>query len=557
VALPYSGASLGEQIMRQVTSGFARSAALPPRRGIPVDFIAAVVFVLLFAIGVHAFQYRGAFAESDIYRVLVGLLDGEVSGTGIASNLHYDNTFGFGYLAAFYAFVGPVTLRDPDKLTNLINQVGFCFMLFGLLCFWRAVSILHGARAGTVALVIFGLGPTVLELGTSGHPAIPMFAWLCAGATLLFLPVTGWRAALAAFGGGVFLLAGLTTRPDIVFAFPWLVLARADTRSLRCFVASCILRSIAPMAAIMVFLILQRLLVPNQMGPVVGEYFGQWFSLSHVVVGLVDMALGCGIATAAAGALAMLWLAWRARPGDGGLGQAGLAQILGPTSLVLLPLVFFVASSGPTRHFILTYAGLSIFLAVALTANLAMRRVAALGVALLLAAASQALAEAVRLPVLAMNDASSPYRPIWTGYLTATHVPLGVVWKRHDALAERRALWQAEGDMLAMPCQTHTVILTIAETAQLFSRLYAGGVPVEAHREGSDDILGRVAGQRSKVMLYLAKPTRWPEDAVAILADPAYKDYKLYQDPYSLSKYDVTPIPPDRQAKFGCPEPTS
>ena len=132
-----------------------------------------------------------------------------------------------------------------------------------------------------------------------------------------------------------------------------------------------------------------------------------------------------------------------------------------------------------------------------------------------------------------------------------------MVWKRHGALAERRALWQAEGDMLAMPCQARTVILTADETAQLFSRLYARGVPVEARREGFDDIRGRVGGQRGKVMLYLAKPVRWPEDAVAlVLADSAYNDYKLYQDPYSLSKYDVTPIPPARQAQFGCPEPT-
>jgi hypothetical protein len=545
-----------EQIMSQVASTIARSTALPPRRDLPIDFLAALTFVLLFAIGVHAFQYRDALAESDGYRVLVGLIDGEVGGTGIASKLHYDNTIGFGYLTAFYAFADPATLRDPDKLTNLINLVGFCFMLIGLLCFWCAVSIVHGARAGTVALVVFGLGPTVLELGTSGHPVIPMFALLCAGATLLVLPVTGWRAVLAAFGGGVFLLAGLTTRVDIIFAFPWLVLTRADTRSLRGFIVSCILRSIAPMATIIVFFILQHLLVPNQLGSVVGEYFGRWFSLSQIVVGLVYMVLGCGIATAAAGALAMLWLTWRARPGDDGLGQTGLAQILGPACLVLLPLGFFVASVGPTRHFILTYAGFSIFLAVALTAKLAMRRVATLGVALLLAAANQVLAEVVRLPVLATNNASSPYRPIWTGYLTATHAPLGWVWKRHDALAERRAIWQAEGNLLTTPCQTYTIILTNDETAQLFSRLYAGGDPVEARREGPDDIRGLVGVQRSKIMLYLAKTTRWPEDAVAlILGDPAYNDYRLYQDPYSMSKYDVTPIPPDRQAQFGCPEP--
>ena len=352
---------------------------LPPRQALPIDFISALIFLLLFAIGVYAFQYRDALAESDGYRVLVGLLDGEVSGTGIASELHYDNTFGFGYLAAFYAFADPATLRDPDKLMNLINKVGFYAMLIGLLCFWCAVTIIHGARAGTVALVVFGLGPMILELGTSGHPVIPMFALLCAGATLLFLPASGWRAALTAFGGGLFLLAGMMTRIEIIFAFPWLVLARADTGSLRNFIISCIVRSIAPIAAIIAFLVLQHQLVPEQMGSVLGEYFGKWLSLSHIGVGLLCMALGCGIATAVAAALAMLWLTWLARPNGDGRGPAGLAQILGPASLVLLSLSFYlIVNDAQARHFILPYAGLSIFLAIALTANLAMSRAAAL-----------------------------------------------------------------------------------------------------------------------------------------------------------------------------------
>src|SRR4051794_28974470 len=112
-------------------------------------------------------------------------------------------------------------------------------MLVGLLCFWCAVSIAHGARTGTVALIIFALCPTIPELGTFGHPVIPMFALLCIGSTLLFLPVTGWRGVLAAFGGSMYLLAGLMTRGEIILAFPWLLLTRVDTRSLRGFIVSC------------------------------------------------------------------------------------------------------------------------------------------------------------------------------------------------------------------------------------------------------------------------------------------------------------------------------
>jgi hypothetical protein len=208
-----------------------------------------------------------------------------------------------------------------------------------------------------------------------------------------------------------------------------------------------------------------------QMGPVVGAFFERFFSLSHIVVGVVYLALGCGIATAAAAILAMLWLVWRARPVDFGSSRVGPADVLGPTALVIPELAFFVASPGPTRHFMLTYAGFSIFLAIALTSALAFPRWAALGVALLLAGTSQVLAEAVRLPLLAANAANSAYLPIWTGYLTATHAPIGWVWQRHNALAKRRALWNAEGNMLAAPCQTHTLVFTDDGTAQLFTRL--------------------------------------------------------------------------------------
>jgi hypothetical protein len=542
--------------MTHATPVLRGSATVMLRRNLPVDVIVALVFVVLFGFVVHWFQYRDAFAESDIYRVLVGILDGADSGSGIASKLHYDNTFGFGYLGAFYAFTDPATLRDPDRLTGLINDVGFWSMMAGLVFFWCAVAVAHGARAGTVALITFALAPTIAELGTSGHPEIPMFALVCAAATLLFLPVTRWRSVVAAMFGGVLLLAGLMTRGDVVLAFPWLVLTRIDTRSLRGFIVSGLVRSIAPVAAVLVYFVLQRLIVPHQMGPVLGEYFGRWVGISFIAGNALFIPLGFGIATTAVAAVAALWLAVRTRPGDDGRCQNGMAQFLGPAALTLVPLGFFVASPGPTRHFIMTYAGLSILLAVWLTAALPMRRVVALGVVVLLTGASQVLAEAVRLPLLAANDGRSSVRPVWTGYLTATHAPLGFFWKRHDALAQRRALWQAEGNKLITPCQSHTIVLT-GETAQLFSRLYAGGTKVEAQRVSADDIFGRVGAARAITVLALQEVTIWPNDPVAtIVADPAYKDYKLYQDPYTLSVYDRTPIPPDRQAKFGCAAPT-
>jgi hypothetical protein len=62
----------------------------------------------------------------------------------------------------------------------------------------------------------------------------------------LFLPLTGWKALLAAAAGAVLLLAGMTVRGELFLALPWIVLSRVDTKSIRTFVLSGLVRSIAP-----------------------------------------------------------------------------------------------------------------------------------------------------------------------------------------------------------------------------------------------------------------------------------------------------------------------
>src|ERR1700712_1776007 len=200
----------------------SRDGHVAQPRMVSFDVMIAAAFIVVYAIVINAFRYHGALAESDLYRVLVGLLDGAVSGKGLASDLHYDRDFGFGYMAAFYAFVDPATLRDPDRLMQLMNQVGFWSMLPTLLFFWCAVRLVHGERAATIALIVFAFGPMIPELATSGHQIIPMFGLLCAAATLLFLPLTGWKAVAAAAGGGVLLLVGLSIRGELFLALPWL-----------------------------------------------------------------------------------------------------------------------------------------------------------------------------------------------------------------------------------------------------------------------------------------------------------------------------------------------
>jgi hypothetical protein len=135
--------------------------------------------------------------------------------------------------------------------------------------------------------------------------------------------------------------------------------------------------------------------------------------------------------------------------------------------------------------------------------------------------------------------------------------------------------------MLFTSCDTHVIVLSDA-VEQLFSRLYAGGTPVKANRvridvetgsiplnpalrqdvgmvlvgKGASRLTGMMAVTRGKTFIMLEKSHLWPADAVAtILADRTYDHYKLISDPYTLSKFDKTPIPADRAPLFGCSDP--
>ncbi|MEA2740709.1 MAG: hypothetical protein QOH05_4016 [Acetobacteraceae bacterium] len=547
-----------------------------------VHFVYALAFILVYAVVIRAFQYHGALAESDLYRVLVGLMDGASSGKGLLSDLHYDRDFGFGYLAAFYAFVDPVTLRDPDRLMELMNQIGFWSMLPALLFFWCAVRLVHGSLAATAALFVFALGPMIPELATSGHQTIPMFAFLCAGATLLLLPLTGWRGVLAAAGGAVLLFAGMTMRGELFLALPWLVLARVDTSSFRRFVLTGLLRSIAPALALAAFVMLQHNVETSMnatAAATVSTYFQESYSWATVGPGAIYMAVGCGFATVIAAAAAVCILGWsalfaRAEPPAG----RGLGELLSPLALIVVPLLFFLPNPVPTRHFIMPLAGMAILIGMALARRPALGRIAALAVALGIGVANQVLAEAARPALLRVNEAHSPYIAVPTAYPTATHANLGWEWRRHAALIEKRERWQAFGDKLRTSCDSHVIVLS-DELEQLFSRLYADGTPVEARRvridfdtgtvpinpalrqddhmvrvgEGTSRLTGMIGVTRGRTYIMLEKSHLWPADAVAtLLADPAYAGYRLIADPYSLSKFDKTPIPTDRAPHFGC-----
>jgi hypothetical protein len=322
------------------------------------------------------------------------------------------------------------------------------------------------------------------------------------------------------------------------------VLSRIDTSSFRRFITSGLLRSIAPIGAIIVFVALQRSFVGVQMGSTVGHYFFQFYTWASVPPGVVYMVVGCGLATAALGGLALLWLVI-----SGLRRHADLAKLLGPLALVIVPMAFFLPNPMPTRHFMLTLAGFGIVLGVA--ASRSPRGVVYAGVAALVIA-NHALAELVRPLLLRVNDAHTPYLPSHDAYPTTTHANIGWFWQRHAALVARRERWQAFGDMISTSCDSHTFVLS-DEGPHIATRLYAAGLPIKAEPFRLAGYFGVHAVRDSKDFIVMEKMNGWPDDPVAtVLADPALSQYHLAQDPWTMSKYDRTPIPADRVATFGC-----
>jgi hypothetical protein len=514
-----------------------------------IDVSLAASLLLLFALGVHAFQYRGVLGEADLYRVLDGLLDGAVSGTKIDSNFHYGRDFGFGYILAIYALIPTADLRNPDKLIPLINDIGFYSIVLGLVFFWQSIYLVHGSRAAIIALALFAFSPMVLELATSGHQILIAFSFLSAAATCLFLPLAGWRAIAAAVAGTVLLICGLCVRAEIFLALPYLVLTRLNFSSWQMFFRSTIANAFSPTTAFVTFLALKHFIAPAPQK--IGEpgFFEQFYHWSNIVPGFVYMSLGCGIATvlAATGVVVLVII----RGGSDDLKHT-LEQLVGPIALILVPFSFWIANPQPSRHFLLVLAGISILIGWAIAHFLTLRLLPALVTVFGIIAANQVLSEAVRPALLHLNAKHSPYRRPPELSDTFTHAPLGWIWQHHATLEARLLRWKAFGDLVTTSCDTKTVIFS-DESDQIFSRLYAGGIPVQASRGSVHGFLALNGNVGAHQFIFVSKMTGWPKDAVAtVLADPNFDTYQLYADPYLPSIYDKMAIPVNRLAKFGC-----
>ncbi len=268
-------------------------------RSATVDYVVAGIALALFAIWIFMFRFHGVLEEYDLYVVVSGLLDGADSGTKLASPLQYGPSFSFGYIAAMYWFVSDRVLRDPNLLIPLVNQIGSWAAIIGAACFWLSTRLLYGLRVATVALILFVLSPMMLESATSGHQILLAFAFFAAGSIFLFLRTSGWPGIACEIAGCFLLTIALTVRAEIFLALPYVVLARADFRSVGTFVKSAFRRCIGPALAFVSFFLMKHFIVDRAaVAPLPSSgFFDMFYTFRNIPKGVVVIFFGCGVAT--------------------------------------------------------------------------------------------------------------------------------------------------------------------------------------------------------------------------------------------------------------------
>src|SRR4051812_43360627 len=141
--------------------------------------------VVVYALLVLPFVFHDVVGEPDLERTAMAILYGSVSGLHESAGYHYGLGVSFGYYWGFYHLLPQAVLLDSSSLIAAINFVGYsCAVIaIGMLALYTAR--LFGVVTAVAACILFGFSPVFLDLGTSGHPQVPGFAFTLMGAWLL------------------------------------------------------------------------------------------------------------------------------------------------------------------------------------------------------------------------------------------------------------------------------------------------------------------------------------------------------------------------------------
>jgi hypothetical protein len=137
-------------------------------------------------------------------------------------------------------------------------------------------------------------------------------------------------------------------------------------------------------------------------------------------------------------------------------------------------------------------------------------------------------------------------RPLPRGF------PTGSSWGYHRAFAAKEQKTADFAKSIRGACDEKTLVLSL-DAVQIFSDLYEASSTWNAEREQLHRFPISAAQMGSRTVLVLSENEGWPQDAAGdVLADPAFRDYKLVRDPNNVSIYDRAEIPSNRRAHLDC-----
>lgn len=523
-----------------------------------LPFFLAILAVFALVIGVY--HYRGEFSEDNSYGVLVGLLDGQATGRWSDDPAQYGIKFGYGYVTLIYWLADMhVFTITRENLIEAINDIGFASAVASAALCMVTLRIMYGAAVALIATSLLIFSPVFLEMATSGHQLLVTLAFFLAANLLLVLDARGAGAVTVHVAAICLLFIGLTMRAELPLAFPWLALARPMliNPTAWSFIRAVMTRCIVCVTAFALFLLVlhYRVHAPvpnpgtnaNAMSGI-SAFLGAFYKLDNIPRGFIILAVGCGLVTALLGLVSLVaQAAWLARDPQWLKALLFGVNFLAPVSLILFGAAFWIPNPNPARHFTFVLLGLAVLAALGVTRKFRLGNVGALAAGIAIVLANQAVAEAVRPTIL--SHLHSQYLRFPERDRTTGAVPVGSFTRHHAAIVERREVLTDLGSAIAASHEPRLLVVS-SYLFQFESLLFAPGADTRITGEvaiGPFKGIKLVRGDQSFV--FVDPFLIWPRDPITlILADPELNRYGIFEDPYSLSNDDKTPVPADRLA---------
>jgi len=525
-----------------------KNLGLPPQA---VEFAAVFCLTAVLAAWLGAFAYRDTLSEYDLYAAAIGLWDGQISGEGLRSRLHYYVWLSFGWIEFIAALAPGDALGDAQSLMRFLNSVGFVSTLLVPALTWWMLRLAHGGAIAVSATAMFVLSPIFLEIAGTGHPLLPGLVSFLVGGVLLFLPAYGWRRAVLWAAATALLALALLLRFELAFAFPFLVLARPRAETLRDFVANAAARALPGVGAIAIFYATRFALLDPHAAGGANAFLDQWYDIANTPKGVVAAGLSAGVALS----VAALWATarvggalWRDRAALTSSLQSH-ARFLAPLVLIATAAVFWLPNPLPARHFVLFVLGTAILVALALDHARPndVRRLMLTALAIVVVNQAAAFATAPLAARLSPSKLETP-----AGVLVPA--PAEPAWTRRAALRERSENARRLALRIANDsCAHHLVVLSDQSPALVTGFLQRG-------RRPSIEIGGAFPGahayfvrENGRTIAFIQRNGAHSTDALpAVLSDPDYAGAAIFIDPMMRRRDDSNDIPPERAETFAC-----